>query len=197
MRFKWIAFIIIIVAIAGISGYVLFLRKAPTETAPPITIVATTTQSQACSQLAKECPDGSYVGPIGPACAFVCPSSTTAGIGTNTTTTTIATSTIPNNIHQLNTPASVSLRKSDIAEIRNESFYFALQSFSSSSAIIQITPVGCWNSFPSDVPPRIRCMIATVPIPPQTFSIGQTYRVANYSITLTQIDNAMATFSVN
>jgi hypothetical protein len=40
-------------------------------------------------------------------------------------------------------------------------------------------------------------MIAVVPIPPQIFSVGQTYRAANYNITLTQISNAMATFSVN
>jgi hypothetical protein len=91
----------------------------------------------------------------------------------------------------------VSLRQGDIAEIRNDNFYFTAQSISYSSAIIQITPVGCWNSFPSDPPPQVRCMIATVPIPPQTLSVGQTYSAANYSITLTQISNAAATFSVN
>ena len=183
MRLKRIALIIIVV-ITGISGYFLFLRNVHTETIPPITIVAPTTQPQACSQVARECPDGNYVGPTGPDCAFVCSSSTTTSI-------------LPNNIHQLNTPGSVLLRKGDIAEIRNESFYFILKSLSSSSAIIQITPVGCWNSFPSDAPPRVHCMIATVPIPPQTFFIGKTYRAANYSITLTQIDSGMATFLVN
>jgi hypothetical protein len=137
---------------------------------------------QACSEVAKECPDGSYVGPTGPDCTFVCPISSTSTAF---------------NIQQLNVPGSVSLQQGGIAEIRNESFYFTLQSLSSSSATIQITPVGCWNSFPSDVPPKIRCMIATVPIPPQTLSVGQTYSVANYSITLTQISNAVATFSMN
>jgi hypothetical protein len=101
------------------------------------------------------------------------------------------------NIQQLNAPRSVLLRQDGIAEIRNENFYFTLQGLSSSSAIIQITPVGCWNSFPSDTPPQVRCMIATVPIPPQILSVGQTYRAANYGITLTQISNAIATFSVN
>jgi hypothetical protein len=40
------------------------------------------TKPQACPQIAKECPDGSYVGPTGPDCTFVCPSSTTS-MGTN------------------------------------------------------------------------------------------------------------------
>ncbi len=100
------------------------------------------------------------------------------------------------NIQQLNAPGSVSLQQGGIAEIRNKSFYFTLQSLSSSLATIQITPVGCWNSFPSDTPPKIRCMIAVMPIPPQTLSVGQTYSAANYSITLTQISNGTATFSV-
>jgi hypothetical protein len=139
------------------------------------------TQSKACSEVAKECPDGSYVGPTGPDCTFVCPSPTSTA----------------SSIQQLNAPGSVSLRQGGIAEIRNKSFYFILQSLSSSSATIQITPVGCWNSFPSDTPPRVRCMIATVLIPPQILSVGQTYRVANYGITLTQINNAIATFSVD
>ncbi len=141
-------------------------------------------QPQACPAIAKECPNGSYVGPTGPNCTFVCPSSTTS------------TSTV-SSIRQLNAPGNVSLQQGGIAEIRNKSFYFTLQSLSSSLAIIQITPVGCWNSFPSDPPPRIRCMIATVLIPPQTLSVGQTYSAANYTVTLTQINNSTAIFSVN
>jgi PKD repeat protein len=245
------------------------------------------TKPQACPQIAKECPDGSYVGPTGPDCAFACPNSTTS-MGTNfsasptsgtaplsvqftssapqgsaignavnfgdgtsgnlgfapvcsscnalgtvshtyvspgtytatltsgacacpsggicncpamqilgTATITVNSASTASNIQQLNMPGSVSLPQDGIAEIRNESFYFALQDLSSSSATIQITQVGCWNSFPSDAPPRVRCMIAVVPIPPQTLSVGQTYRAANYGITLTQISNAMATFSVS
>ncbi len=100
-------------------------------------------------------------------------------------------------IQQLNAPGNVSLQQGGIAEIRNKSFYFTLQNLSSSSATIQITPVGCWNSFPSDTPPRILCMIASVPIPPKTLSVGQTYSIANYGITLTQIRNGVATFSLN
>jgi hypothetical protein len=114
-----------------------------------------------------------------------------------TTTVTVNSTSTASNIQQLNAPGNVSLRQGGIAEIRNESFYFTLQSLSFSSATIQITPVGCWNSFPSDTPPRVHCMIATVPIPLQTLSVGQTYRAANYDITLTQIGNAIATFSVN
>ena len=40
------------------------------------------TKPQACPQIAKECPDGSYVGPTGPDCTFACPSSTKS-TGTN------------------------------------------------------------------------------------------------------------------
>ncbi len=248
------------------------------------------TKPQACPQMAKECPDGSYVGPTGPNCAFVCPSSTstksvstifsaspTSGVaplsvqftssapqgsaignavnfgdgvsgnlgfapvcsncnalgivshtygspGTYTATLTSGTCACPaggvcncpnmqilgtatvtvnsagaaSGIQQLNAPEGVSLRQGDIAEVRNESFYFTLQSLSSSSATIQVTQVGCWNSFPSDTPPQVRCMIATVPIPPLTFSVGETLGVGYpNSITLVQVSNATATFSVN
>jgi peptidoglycan hydrolase-like protein with peptidoglycan-binding domain len=115
------------------------------------------------------------------------------------TVTVDATSTVSssNNIIQLDSPGSATLSQGGIAEIRNENFYFTLESLSSSSATIQTTPVGCWNSFPSDTPPLIRCMIAVVPTPPQTLSIGQTYTTASYGITLTQIANGMATFSVS
>jgi len=115
-------------------------------------------------------------------------------LGSATVTVTSGTS---SNIQQLNAPGSVSLSPGGIAEIRNESFYFTLSGLTASTATIQITPVGCWNSFPSDTPPQIRCMIAVVPIPPQTLSIGQTYGASNYAITLTQITNGTATFSVS
>jgi PKD repeat protein len=121
-----------------------------------------------------------------------CPNMQILGTATVTANSARTVSTI----QQLNAPESISLQQGGIAEIRNENFYFTLQDLSSSSATIQITPVGCWNSFPSDPPPKVRCMIATVPIPPQTLSVGQTYRAANYGITLTQISNAIATFSV-
>jgi len=113
-----------------------------------------------------------------------------------TVTITVGSGTSNPNIQQVNAPGSVTLSSGGIAEIRNENFYFTLQSLTSSTATIQLTPVGCWNSFPSDTPPQIRCMIAVVPIPPQTLSIGQSYANSNYSITLTQIANGMATFSV-
>jgi hypothetical protein len=59
-----------------------------------------------------------------------------------------------------------------------------------------VTPVGCWNSFPSDTPPQIRCMIAVMPIAPQTLSVGGHYSSGTYSITLTGIAGGEATFSV-
>lgn len=116
-------------------------------------------------------------------------------LGTATITVTGA-STAPN-IQQLNAPGSVTLQTNGIAEIRNENFYFTLQSLTSSTATIQLTPVGCWNSFPSDTPPAIRCMIAIMPIAPQTLSVGQSYSSANYGITLTQVNSGSATFSVS
>jgi hypothetical protein len=134
---------------------------------------------------------GTCACPAGGVCN--CPNMQIIGTATVTANATSAAS----NIQQLNAPGSVSLRQGDIAEIRNESFYFILRSLSSSSATIQITQVGCWNSFPSDTPPQVRCMIAVVPIPPQTLSIGQTYSATNYGITLTQISGTIATFSVD
>ncbi|HEY5220869.1 MAG TPA: PKD domain-containing protein [Candidatus Paceibacterota bacterium] len=123
-----------------------------------------------------------------------CPNMQILGTATVTVNSTSATL----YIHQLNTPGSVSLPPGGIAEVRNKSFYFTLQGLSSASlATIQITQVGCWNSFPSDPPPQVRCMIAVVPIPPRTLSVGQTYNAANYGITLTQVSNATATFSVS
>jgi len=113
-----------------------------------------------------------------------------------TTTVTVGTPTTTANIQQLNAPGSVTLQTSGIAEIRNESFYFTLESLTASTATIQITPVGCWNSFPSDAPPKIVCMLAMLPIPPQTLSVGQAYTSNNYGIMLTQLNGANATFSV-
>lgn len=105
-------------------------------------------------------------------------------------------STSTSGIQQLDAPGSVALAPGGIAEVRNEGMYFTLQSVSPSSATIQVTPVGCWNSFPSDPPPRVICMIAMVPIPPQTFAVGQVYANGNYAITLTQLSSSTATFSV-
>jgi peptidoglycan hydrolase-like protein with peptidoglycan-binding domain len=109
--------------------------------------------------------------------------------------TSTTTSTTSSDI-QLNAPGTVTLASGDIAEVRNESVYFTLENMNSSSATIQVTPVGCWNSFPSDPTPKVMCMIAMVPIPPQTLAMGQAYTAGNYSITLTQLTSSTATFSV-
>jgi peptidoglycan hydrolase-like protein with peptidoglycan-binding domain len=100
------------------------------------------------------------------------------------------------NIQQVNAPGSVTLAPGGIAEVRNESFYFTLESASASAATIELTPVGCWNSFPSDPPPQILCMIAVVPIPPQTLAVGGSYSAADYSITLTSLAGGQATFTL-
>ena len=117
-----------------------------------------------------------------------------------TTTVTVAASSsssgTTSGIQQLNAPGSVALITDGIAEIRNANFYFTLANITTSTATIDITPVGCWNSFPSDPTPAIRCMIAVVPTPPQTLSLGQTYMFGNYGIALTNITNSTATFSI-
>jgi peptidoglycan hydrolase-like protein with peptidoglycan-binding domain len=120
-----------------------------------------------------------------------------------TTTVTVAftggsssSSSTASNIQQLNAPGSVILGVGGIAEIRNGSFYFTLATVTTSTATIHIMPVGCWNSFPSDPPRTIICMIAVVPTPPQTLSVGQEYTFGNYHITLTNISGSTATFSV-
>ena len=166
-------FIAVLVIVVFAGGAYFFLAK-PFEPQNPGGI--------ACTTEAKQCPDGSYVGRTGPDCAFAaCPS---------------PTATLPA-IQQLNAPGSVSLQQGSIAEVRNESFYFTLQSLSPSSATIQVTQVGCWNSFPSDPPPQVRCMIAVMPIPPQTISVGQTYSTARYGVTLTRVSDGTAAFSVS
>lgn len=119
-----------------------------------------------------------------------------------TTTVDVTTPSVANSssstsgIQQLDSPGSVALAIDGIAEIRNANFYFTLASITASAATIDITPVGCWNSFPSDPTPAIRCMIAVVPTPPQTLSVGQQYTFGNYSITLTNLTSGTATFSV-
>jgi PKD repeat protein len=135
---------------------------------------------------------GTCVCPPGEVCN--CPNIQILG---TTTVTVDATGTTSGNIQQLNAPGSVTLAPGGIAELRNESTYFTLQGITSSSATIQITPVGCWNSFPSDPPRTIVCMIALVPIPPQTLTVGQAYNGTNYAITLTQLNSSTATFSVS
>jgi hypothetical protein len=99
-------------------------------------------------------------------------------------------------IQQLDSPGNVALTIGGIAEIRNESFYFTLANLTASTATIDITPVGCWNSFPSDPTPTIRCMLAVVPTPPQTLSVGQKYGFISQDIMLTSISNGVATFSI-
>jgi peptidoglycan hydrolase-like protein with peptidoglycan-binding domain len=114
-------------------------------------------------------------------------------------TTTVAVGppvTATPNIQQVNAPASVALSAGGIAEVRNESYYFTLESLTSSSATIEPTPVICANHFPSDPPPEIYCLIAIMPIPPQTLSLGQSYVHGNFDIKLTQLTSGVATFSV-
>lgn len=114
-----------------------------------------------------------------------------------TTITVSASSTSSANIQKVNAPATVTLSVGTIAEVRNLHIYFTLQRVTATTATIQPTAVGCWNSFPSDPVPHIRCMIAVMPIAPQTLSVGQSYAPANYTVTLTSIENGSAMFSVS
>lgn len=117
-------------------------------------------------------------------------------LATTTVTALPPGSTITTSIQQVNAPASVTLSANGVAEVRNDSYYFTLLSFSAASATIQFTQVGCWNSFPSDTPPQVHCMIAVIPIPPQTLSVGQSYQNGNSTITLSSLTSSKATFSV-
>jgi len=117
-------------------------------------------------------------------------------LGTTTVTVVASSSVVTPNIQQLNASGTVSLAVGGIAEIRYGNFYFTLASVTTSTATIDLTPVGCWNWFPSDPASKIICMIAVVPTPPQTLSVGQTYAFGNYHITLTSISSSTATFSV-
>ena len=76
-----------------------------------------------------------------------------------TVTITVGTTNVSTNIQKINAPGSVTLQPNYITEVRNENVYFTLQNVTSSSAMIQVTPVGCWNSFPSDPPRGMVCML--------------------------------------
>lgn len=61
---KWLfPLVLVVILIVGLCGYILFQNNA--------------TNQVACPQDAKQCPDGSYVGRVGPHCAFgTCPAPT-------------------------------------------------------------------------------------------------------------------------
>ena len=142
---------------------------------------------------------GNCACPMGGVCN--CPmiqilATTTVSVGSSTDPTTSA-------IQRMTAPGNVTLSAGGIAEVRNESYYFTLENLTSTSATIQPTTVGCWNSFPSDTPPQMRCMIAVMPVAPQTLTVGQSYSITsqfyqnnNFNIMLTSLSNGAATFSV-
>jgi PKD repeat protein len=114
-----------------------------------------------------------------------------------TTTVSVAsTTTAPANISQVNAPGNVTLGVGGIAEVRNERYYFTLTGVTNGAATIQPTAVGCWNHFPSDTPPQIVCMIAVMPLAPQTLYVGQSYTDGAFNIQATQIGTSTATFAI-
>ena len=117
-------------------------------------------------------------------------------LATTTVVVGPANATTTSSIQQLNAAGSVTVSPGGIAELRNKSTYFTLENITPTSATIQITPVGCWNSFPSDPAPKIVCIDRARPDPAQALTVGQTYSTANYSITLTQLASSTATFAV-
>lgn len=76
--------VVVVVIVAGLVAWYVAANKTPLLYPDPIRPVA-------CTQEAKQCPDGSYVGRTGPDCAFAaCPggvSSTTATVTTSTNAT--------------------------------------------------------------------------------------------------------------
>ncbi len=131
-----------------------------------------------------------------------CPAGAQCFVGPQTVATTVitvtsSTTTTSPDIVRLNAPATVMLARGGIAEIRNKNAYFTVTELTATTTTIQVTPVGCWNWFPSDTKPsQILCMIMIMPIAPVTLTVGQSYHADNYTITLTAIENNKATFSV-
>ena len=127
-----------------------------------------------------------------------CPAGAQCFVGplTVASMTVTVSATTSKDITNLNAPGSVTLAAGGVVEIRNVNSYFTLKGLIATSATIEVTPVGCWNYFPSDTPPQIMCMIYAVPIPPQTLAVGQSYHAGKYDITLTKIENNKATFLI-
>lgn len=72
MNKKYILIALVAVLVAGAVGYVAFF-KVPTQTTPEPT-ESPSSSPIACTQEAKQCSDGSYVGRTGPNCEFApCP----------------------------------------------------------------------------------------------------------------------------
>ncbi len=70
--------IVIILALVGALGYIVYDKVLYGPSTPPTVIVVspTSTEPVACTMDAKVCPDGSYVGRTGPSCEFeACPMS--------------------------------------------------------------------------------------------------------------------------
>lgn len=89
---------LLVVALIGALGFIVYDKVLYAPTNPPVIVVnTTTTQPVACTMDAKLCPDGSYVGRTGPKCEFeACPSTTTPppveGMETWKTTSTLQAS---------------------------------------------------------------------------------------------------------
>jgi hypothetical protein len=82
--------IIIIAILIALGGYVYLQGNLPIENTKPVELVA-------CTEEAKQCPDGSFVGRTGPNCEFVCPEvATSTGTSTATSTDPIINSISPN-----------------------------------------------------------------------------------------------------
>ncbi len=129
------------------------------------------------------CPEGAqcFVGPLTVATKVI---------------TVTASTTVVKDIVQINAPGTTTLSLNSTAEIRNEHAYFKLTGLTATTATIQVTPVGCWNWFPSDKPAEVVCMMYVEPIPPVTLTVGQSYTASNYRITVTAVEHTTATFSV-
>jgi len=68
--FTGLGLILLIVIVAGVAGYFVFVQKFDTQ----ITTSPIPSNGIFCTQDAKQCPDGSYVGRTGPKCEFaLCP----------------------------------------------------------------------------------------------------------------------------
>src|SRR5690242_5084148 len=77
--------VIVLVVVAGLGSMLGIFRNLGTSPTTPNPNIPNPNQPVACTMDAKMCPDGSYVGRVGPNCEFaMCPAGTTTTPGTKT-----------------------------------------------------------------------------------------------------------------
>lgn len=149
-RYGFAPIFIILVAVAAVLGGAVFYYTKVSRR--PVQV--------ACTQEAKQCLDGSYVGRTGPNCEFAaCPiaSISTPAQPTGTTTTAASTRRLP--VHSVNLPpASLVIDTSTWKTYKNINYYFRF-------------------SYPADHTPYVSADVATGQLVPAT-NLGDSVTIA-------------------